>query len=116
MDTGGNPVEAGLLHDGREVAQQAKVHRQSRYPDGIGRAQQVLDAEAGPEVGWKGNRHQTRIRSPNPERSGEARSIVMADYQLPDPVVTITGAHELARDLVVVPNRNVQLPARRRSW
>jgi glyoxylase-like metal-dependent hydrolase (beta-lactamase superfamily II) len=33
----------------------------------------------------------------------------MADYQLPDPVVQTTDAHELARDLVVVPNRNVQL-------
>jgi glyoxylase-like metal-dependent hydrolase (beta-lactamase superfamily II) len=33
----------------------------------------------------------------------------MADYQLPDPVVQTTGAHELARDLVVVPNRNAQL-------
>ncbi|GGU97731.1 MBL fold metallo-hydrolase [Streptomyces albospinus] len=33
----------------------------------------------------------------------------MADYQLPDPVVRTTGAQELARDLVVVPDRNVQL-------
>jgi len=33
----------------------------------------------------------------------------VADYQLPDPVVQTAGAHELARDLVVVPNRNVQL-------
>ena len=67
--------EVALLGDGHEVAQEAKVHRQSRYPNGIGRAQQVLDAGVGAEVGWKGNRHQTRIRSPNPDRSGEARSI-----------------------------------------
>ncbi|MEU4931531.1 MBL fold metallo-hydrolase [Streptomyces yokosukanensis] len=33
----------------------------------------------------------------------------MADPQLPDPVVRTDGAHELARDLVVVPNRDVQL-------
>ena len=33
----------------------------------------------------------------------------MAEYQLPDPLVQTTGAQELARDLVVVPNRNVQL-------
>jgi glyoxylase-like metal-dependent hydrolase (beta-lactamase superfamily II) len=33
----------------------------------------------------------------------------MVDYQLPDPVVQTTGAHELARDLLVVPNRNTQL-------
>jgi len=33
----------------------------------------------------------------------------MADHQLPDPVVQTTGAHELARDLVVIPNRRVDL-------
>ena len=33
----------------------------------------------------------------------------MADDQLPDPVVQTTGAHELARDLVVIPNRRVDL-------
>ncbi|MBA2809617.1 MBL fold metallo-hydrolase [Streptomyces sp. KM273126] len=33
----------------------------------------------------------------------------MTEYQLPDPVVETTGAQELARDLVVVPNRNTQL-------
>lgn len=31
----------------------------------------------------------------------------MTDLQLPDPVVRTDGAQELARDLVVVPNRNV---------
>ncbi|MEU5538370.1 MBL fold metallo-hydrolase [Streptomyces sp. NPDC020362] len=33
----------------------------------------------------------------------------MADFGLPDPVVQTTGAREVARDLVVVPDRNVQL-------
>ncbi|MFI1733713.1 MBL fold metallo-hydrolase [Streptomyces acidicola] len=33
----------------------------------------------------------------------------MTEYQLPDPLVETTGAQELARDLVVVPNRNTQL-------
>ena len=33
----------------------------------------------------------------------------MADHQLPDPVVETIGAHELARDLVVIPNRRVDL-------
>ena len=33
----------------------------------------------------------------------------MADDQLPDPVVQTTGARELARDLVVIPNRRVDL-------
>ena len=33
----------------------------------------------------------------------------MADDQLPDPVVQTTGAHELARDLVVIPDRRVDL-------
>ncbi|OLZ74742.1 MBL fold metallo-hydrolase [Streptomyces sp. IMTB 2501] len=33
----------------------------------------------------------------------------MADRQLPDPVVRTDGAYEPARDLVVVPNRNLQL-------
>ncbi|WP_369394238.1 MBL fold metallo-hydrolase [Streptomyces sp. CG1] len=33
----------------------------------------------------------------------------MADHQLPDPVVRTDGACEMARDLVVVPNRNLQL-------
>jgi glyoxylase-like metal-dependent hydrolase (beta-lactamase superfamily II) len=33
----------------------------------------------------------------------------MADFQLPDPVVRTDHAHELARDLVVVPNRSVPL-------
>lgn len=33
----------------------------------------------------------------------------MAEFQLADPEVRIEGAHDLARDLVVVPNRDVQL-------
>jgi glyoxylase-like metal-dependent hydrolase (beta-lactamase superfamily II) len=33
----------------------------------------------------------------------------MADYPYPDPVVQVTDAQELARDLVVIPNRRVQL-------
>jgi glyoxylase-like metal-dependent hydrolase (beta-lactamase superfamily II) len=33
----------------------------------------------------------------------------MADHQLPDPVVQTADAYELARDLMVVPNRNTQL-------
>jgi glyoxylase-like metal-dependent hydrolase (beta-lactamase superfamily II) len=33
----------------------------------------------------------------------------MADHVLPDPVVQIAGVQELARDLVVIPNRRVQL-------
>ncbi|GAA2024034.1 MBL fold metallo-hydrolase [Catenulispora yoronensis] len=33
----------------------------------------------------------------------------MAEFQLPDPEVRTAGAEELARDLVVVPNHNVQL-------
>jgi glyoxylase-like metal-dependent hydrolase (beta-lactamase superfamily II) len=33
----------------------------------------------------------------------------MADHQVPDPVVQTTAAHELARDLVVIPNRRVDL-------
>ncbi|TQM29706.1 MBL fold metallo-hydrolase [Nocardia bhagyanarayanae] len=33
----------------------------------------------------------------------------MAEHVLPEPAVEITGVRELARDLVVVPNRNVQL-------
>jgi len=33
----------------------------------------------------------------------------MAEYVLPDPVVQIAGVQELARDLVVIPNRRVQL-------
>jgi glyoxylase-like metal-dependent hydrolase (beta-lactamase superfamily II) len=33
----------------------------------------------------------------------------MANFQLPDPAVRTEGAQELARDLVVVPNQNVQL-------
>ena len=33
----------------------------------------------------------------------------MADHQLADPVVQPTSAHELARDLVVIPNRGVDL-------
>jgi glyoxylase-like metal-dependent hydrolase (beta-lactamase superfamily II) len=35
--------------------------------------------------------------------------MVMADHQLADPVVQPTSAHELARDLVVIPNRQVDL-------
>lgn len=34
---------------------------------------------------------------------------VMAEYVLPDPVVQIAGVQEVARDLVVIPNRGVQL-------
>src|SRR5215469_14122145 len=33
----------------------------------------------------------------------------MPEYDHPDPVVQITGVTEIARDLVVVPNRHVQL-------
>ncbi|MFF7755659.1 MBL fold metallo-hydrolase [Streptomyces sp. NPDC007971] len=33
----------------------------------------------------------------------------MADFELPDPEVRTTGAQEVARDLVVVPDRGVQL-------
>ncbi|MFI0734197.1 MBL fold metallo-hydrolase [Streptomyces sp. NPDC021225] len=33
----------------------------------------------------------------------------MTEYTLPDPVVQTEGARELARDLVVIPNRGVQL-------
>jgi glyoxylase-like metal-dependent hydrolase (beta-lactamase superfamily II) len=33
----------------------------------------------------------------------------MADYPYPDPIVRVTGVQELARDLVVIPNRRVQL-------
>ena len=33
----------------------------------------------------------------------------MADYPYPDPVVQVTDAQELARDLVVIPNRRVKL-------
>jgi glyoxylase-like metal-dependent hydrolase (beta-lactamase superfamily II) len=33
----------------------------------------------------------------------------MADYALPDPIVHTSDAQELARDLVVIPNRRVQL-------
>lgn len=33
----------------------------------------------------------------------------MTDYMYPDPVVEITGVKELARDVLVVPNRGVQL-------
>ncbi len=33
----------------------------------------------------------------------------MADHVLPEPVVEISGVQELARDLVVIPNRRVQL-------
>jgi glyoxylase-like metal-dependent hydrolase (beta-lactamase superfamily II) len=33
----------------------------------------------------------------------------MADYPYPDPVVQVADAQELARDLVVIPNRGVQL-------
>lgn len=33
----------------------------------------------------------------------------MAEYELPEPVVQVTGAEELARDLVVIPNGRVQL-------
>src|SRR5512139_3232759 len=33
----------------------------------------------------------------------------MAEYPLPDPVVKITDVQEPARDLVVIPNRNVHL-------
>jgi len=33
----------------------------------------------------------------------------MAEFQLPDPAVRVAGAQEIARDLVVVPNENVQL-------
>jgi glyoxylase-like metal-dependent hydrolase (beta-lactamase superfamily II) len=33
----------------------------------------------------------------------------MADYPYPDPIVQVTDVHELARDLVVIPNRRVQL-------
>ncbi len=33
----------------------------------------------------------------------------MAEYVLPDPVVQIAGVQEVARDLVVIPNRRVQL-------
>ncbi|MFE2637117.1 MBL fold metallo-hydrolase [Streptomyces scopuliridis] len=33
----------------------------------------------------------------------------MAEYTMPDPVVDVTDVRELARDLVVIPNRRVQL-------
>jgi hypothetical protein len=33
----------------------------------------------------------------------------MADYPYPDPIVQVTDAQELARDLVVIPNRHVQI-------
>jgi len=33
----------------------------------------------------------------------------MADYAYPDPAVQVADAQELARDLVVIPNRGVQL-------
>ena len=33
----------------------------------------------------------------------------MADYPYPDPIVQVTDVQELARDLVVIPNRRVQL-------
>ena len=33
----------------------------------------------------------------------------MAEHVLPEPIVRIAGAHELARDLVLIPNRRVQL-------
>jgi hypothetical protein len=33
----------------------------------------------------------------------------MAEYPYPDPVVQVADARELARDLVVIPNRRVQL-------
>jgi glyoxylase-like metal-dependent hydrolase (beta-lactamase superfamily II) len=33
----------------------------------------------------------------------------MADYSYPDPIVQVTDVQELARDLVVIPNRRVQL-------
>ncbi|MFE2493089.1 MBL fold metallo-hydrolase [Streptomyces scopuliridis] len=33
----------------------------------------------------------------------------MAEYTMPDPVVHVTDVRELARDLVVIPNRRVQL-------
>src|SRR5690349_22606683 len=33
----------------------------------------------------------------------------MTDYTSPDPIVEITGVRELGHDLVVVPNRNVDL-------
>ncbi|MFE4537121.1 MBL fold metallo-hydrolase [Streptomyces scopuliridis] len=33
----------------------------------------------------------------------------MAEYTMPDPVVRVTDVQELARDLVVIPNRQVQL-------
>jgi glyoxylase-like metal-dependent hydrolase (beta-lactamase superfamily II) len=33
----------------------------------------------------------------------------MTEYDLPDPAVWTSGAREIARDLVVIPNRNVQL-------
>src|SRR6185295_16261383 len=47
------------------------------------------------------------IPGSRPVRRGKESA--MADHQLPDPVVQTTGAHELARDLVVIPNRRVDL-------
>jgi hypothetical protein len=33
----------------------------------------------------------------------------MAEYPYPDPIVQVADVQELARDLVVIPNRRVQL-------
>ncbi|GHG75397.1 hypothetical protein GCM10018779_52980 [Streptomyces griseocarneus] len=52
VKTRGGPPEVALFGDGHEIAEQAEVHDQRRYPPGIRRTEADMDTHNGRAMRW----------------------------------------------------------------